>query len=158
MSETNTFRKQWEDDFDWHREGLRPGGELDWYAVDSEKQVACFMTSGFAFVPKLVFRDKETLWSIYNYFYQEPEDYTYVRQTSSLWEYDVSLHAKRGLYSYDNPSDIDKPYELVRTPKVPIHISDLLPEIREWLEPLTIKELSFANTPMIDMRKYFECI
>lgn len=152
------FRKQWEEAYDWHREGLRPGAELDWYAVDSQGQISCFITSGFAFVPKLVFRDKETLWNIYNHFYEEPVDYTDVRKTSSLWEYDVSLYAEKGLYSYDNPSDANKPYELVRIPKQPIDIFTIPSEIKEWLEPLTIKELSFASTPQIDIRKYFECI
>lgn len=158
MSEEYTFRSEWEKAFDWHQEGSRPGAELDWYAVDAKGQIGCFITAGFALVPKLVFRDKETLWKIYNHFYQEPEDYSMIRKTSSLLEYDVSLYAERGLYSYDNPSDIDKPYELIRLPKEPIHISTLPIEIQDWLEPLSIRELNFNDSPKIDMNKYFECI
>ena len=158
MSEENTFRSEWEDAFNGYKEGQRPCNEFDWFAIDSKGEVACFITAGFAFVPKLVFRDKETLWKIYNYFYKEPEDYAYIHKISSLMEYDVSHYATKGLYSYDNPSDIDKPYQLIRSPKTPIHVSELSFEIREWLEPLTLRELSFADSAMIDMSKHFDCI
>ncbi len=158
MSDEDRFRKDWEEAFDAHQKGWRPSNELDWFAIDAKGQIACFITAGFALVPNLVFRDKEMLWNIYNYFYKEPEDYTVVRKTSNLLEYDVSHYAKRGLYSYDNPSDIDKPYELIRSPKIPIYISDLPYEIREWLEPLTFTKLIFSDFPRIDVSKYFESI
>jgi hypothetical protein len=158
MSENYTFRSEWEAGFDAHQKGWRPSNEFDWFALDSKGEIACFMTAGFALVPKLVFRDKEILWKIYNYFYKEPEDYAYVRKTSSLLEYDVSHYAAKGLYSYDNPSDIQKPYRLIRSPEISLHVSTLPTEIREWLEPLTIKELTFADSPKIDMDKYFDCI
>lgn len=98
------------------------------------------------------------LWKIYNFFYEEPEDCNFIRKTSSLLEYDVSLYAKRGIYSYDNPSDINKPYELIRSPKKVIHVSALPSEIGDWLEPLTFKDLVFADSSKIDMSKCFECI
>lgn len=158
MSEEYTFRSEWEGAFDNHKKGWRPSHEFDWFALDSKGEVACFITAGFALVPKLVFRDKETLWKIYNYFYEEPEDYAYVRKTSSLMEYDVSHYAAKGLYSYDNPSDIGKPYQLIRSAKTPIHVSELPSEIGEWLEPLTLRELSFADSSTIDMSKHFDCI
>lgn len=158
MSEAYTARSEWEDGFDAHQKGWRPSNEFDWFTLDSNGEVACFATAGFALVPKLVFRDKETLWRIYNYFYREPEDYAYVRKTSSLLEYDVSHYATKGLYFYDNPSDINKPYQLICSPKTPIHVSELPSEIGEWLKPLTLKELSFADSATIDMSKYFDCI
>lgn len=74
MLDSITFRSEWEDAFDCHQKGWRPCNEFDWFAVDSKGEVACFITAGFALVPKLVFRDKETLWKIYNYFYKEPEE------------------------------------------------------------------------------------
>lgn len=159
MPEAKTFfRKQWEEAFDWHRKGFRPGAELDWFAVDSKGHLACFITAGFALVPKIVFRDKEMLWKVYNYFYEEPEDYRFIRKTSSLLEYDVSLYSKRGIYSYDNPSDINKPYELTRSPKIPIHVSSLPSEIGEWLAPLTFRDLNFVDFLKIDISKYFDCV
>lgn len=158
MSKDYTFRSEWEAGFDCHQIGSRPCNEFDWFAVDSKGEIACFMTAGFALVPKSVFRDKETLWKIYSYFYKEPEDYVYVRKISSLMEYDISHYATQGLYSYDNPSDINELYELIRSPEIPVHISELSAEIREWLEPLTIKELTFANSPKIDIDRYFDCI
>lgn len=158
MADETTFNLEWEEAFDCHQRGWRPCHEFDWFAVDSKGAIACFITAGFALVPKLVFRDKEILWRIYNYFYKEPEDYAYVRKTSTLMEYDVSLYASKGLYSFDNPSDINQPYHLVRSPQTPIHVSDLPSEIGEWLEPLTIKDLSFAESSKIDMSKYFDCI
>jgi hypothetical protein len=159
MSNVETFsRKQWEEAFDWHKDAQRPGTELDWYAIDSKGHIGCFITAGFALVPKFVFRDKEMLWKIYNHFYEEPEDYTFIRRTSSLLEYDVSLYAKRGVYSYDNPSDINKPYELIRSPMCATHATALPSEIREWLAPLTFRDLTFADSVKIDMSKYFECI
>ncbi len=158
MSEAYTFRTEWENGFDAHQKGWRPSNEFDWFALDLNGKVACFVTAGFALVPKLVFRDKETLWKIYSYFYKEPEDYAYVRKTSSLLEYDVSHYANKGLYSYDNQSDINKPYQLVCSPKNPIHVTDVPSEIGKWLEPLTLRELSFGDSSTIDISKYFDCI
>jgi hypothetical protein len=158
MLDTEKFRNQWEEAFKWHRAAQRPGAELDWFGVDSAGELACFITSGFALVPKLVFRDKEMLWNIYNYFYVEPEDYSSLIKTSSLMDYDINLYASKGLYSYDNPSDINKPYELIKTTEFPVHISDLPEEIREWLEPLTFSDFEFSLTKIIDVSRYFECI
>ena len=84
MLDENRFRKGWEEAFDAHQKSWRPSNELDWFAVYAEGQIACFITACFALVPNLVFRDKETLWKIYNYFYKEPDDYTVVRKTSNL--------------------------------------------------------------------------
>lgn len=133
------------------------GCDLDWYAIDSKGQIACFITSGFAFVPKLVFRDKEILWKTYNYFYDEP-DYKALPASYSLMDYDTCLYSARGLYIFDNPSDESKPYELIKSPGIPVRLSDLPLEIMQFLQPLTFENLSFESVQEIDVRKYFDCI
>ena len=150
--------KNWEEAYEWHKDGIRPGAELDWYAVDSKGYVTCLITAGFALVPKIVFRDKEMLWKTYNYFYKEPKDYKVFSKTHSLWDYDTTLYSNLGLYVYDNPSDMKKPYELVKTPKKPLHISKLPREIEDWLKPITFENLEFSSTKKIHANSYFETV
>lgn len=157
MTNTESF-KIWESVYDSHKEAFRPASEFDWFAIDSKGQIACFMTAGVGLVPKLVFRDKEMLWEIYNYFYTEPEEDIKFSKTYTRMEYDVSLYADRGIYSYDNPSDMLSPYEKIKSPEKPIFISDLPIRISQWLEPLTLKNLDFHISKRIDMHKQFECI
>ena len=48
-----TYRKIYE----WARDGSRPGGEFDWFAVDRLGNVAAFCTAGFGHVPDAIFDD-----------------------------------------------------------------------------------------------------
>ena len=152
------FFKNWEEAFESHKDALRPASEFDWFAVDAKGQVACFSTAGFGLVPKLVFRDKEMCWKVYDYFYEEPADYKQFSSNYTLMDYDTALYASRGLFFYDNPSDMWRPYELLKVPDKAVHFSELPIEIKDWLLPLTFKDLEFSASPKIDVSRYFECV
>lgn len=153
---SNLDYKEWEIIFDEHKNGLRPSSEFDWFGVDAKSQIACFMTAGFELVPLLVYQNKKASWEVYQYFYEAPDDYSIISIDYSLMDYDVSLYSKRGLFSYDNPSEYWKPYELIGSPVQPILITDLPEKIQEYLDLLPFFNLNFSDSPKIEVSDYLQ--
>jgi hypothetical protein len=158
MCNEGILTDMWAEAFDMLQKGERPSHEFDWFAADSIGQIACFITAGVALIPKVIFRDKEMCWKLYNYFYEEPQDEIVFTKTYTLMDYDISHYERRGVYVYSNPVNIFKPYELIKSPKVPSNLKELPDEIKEWLKPQTFTDLEFSNSSKIDTSQYFECI
>ncbi|MES2789614.1 MAG: hypothetical protein V4719_08335 [Planctomycetota bacterium] len=139
-------------DFQTAASGIRPGPDLEWFAVDRELYVGGFCNAGFGCVPKSIFKSyqlfEDTLEAIASL--PRTGDVTWVQskhpnvETWDRW-------SQQGLFAYDwnhrvGQPDSSLPYRLMCCPEKPIHLSVFSPVIADYISQVHFKHLSFRDT------------
>ena len=142
-----------EADFHSAAQGICPGPDLEWFAVDERDQIGAFCNSGFARVPAPVFASfdlylrtldavdalpasSDAIW----YRTQPP-----IHDTWDNW-------SQRGLFGFDwnhltGHPDPSLPYRLMTRPTVPITVSNLPYDVASYLDSNRLKVPDFYSTP-----------
>lgn len=150
MIRTNYTR----DAFDTAANGICPGPDLEWFAIDRDGHVAGFTNAGFGVVPEAVFvsfdRFNETLDAISTL--QQTGVAKWAHEKPSIfatWD-DWSAH---GLFAYDwahsiGQPDPSLPYRLMCVPEKPIHVSLLPSAVVDYLSQMRFS-ISFLESSEI---------
>jgi hypothetical protein len=137
-------------------------GDYEWYACDGVGHVAVFTTGGAGPIPTTVLGSlkvadflADSVWKM------KPQGKAMM--LASLPRPDDYLHFSGcGFFAYDW-SDVHRSknflgcYEMLSRPSKPIHLSELPETFRPLLQSTTISNVAFAETNLLDARKYFEC-
>jgi len=106
-------------------------------------------SAGAGPVPASVFRDLDAYIRAREFFGSLPQKGRADIPIKKPGDDDWRLAAQRGLYGFDYLSaDESGPagYRLVARPHVPLHIEDMPNWLREWLEPVTLKQAVFPQS------------
>ena len=128
-----------ETDFQTAAQGICPGPDLEWFAVDECGNIGAFCNAGFAAVPSPVFASfdlyRQTLDAIASL--PTTGDATWYRSAPPIHDtWDV--WSQRGLFGFDwnhciGQPDPSLPYRLMTRPSVPITISSFSDDVANYL-------------------------
>ena len=145
-----------EADFQTAAQGIWPGPDLDWFAVDGRGQVGAFCNAGFAATPVPVFASFEiyarTLDIIDSL--TMTGDVVWCRSPPPIHDtWDV--WSQRGLFGFDwdhcvGQPDPSLPYRLMTRPTVPITLASFPDDIGDYI--------SANRLPVADFRIAFEIL
>jgi hypothetical protein len=143
--EVKTYRKIYE----WARDGERPGGEFDWFAVDRDGFMAAFCTAGFSPVPDVIF---EAGW----------ESFLAVVEFIEGLD-DVPLHdggfeplLQRGLVVFDFDSEETGAYVRKGIPIDPLHVGRVSSSTRRLVDELQFGDV-FAGFETLFVEDLWPC-
>ena len=137
--------------------------DWDWYASDPDAMVGHFTTAGIRGLPRTVRQDREAAFRLIHYFDVEaPKSAAYVvrpevemdvggwkdAKARSWYLSSFEDMASKGLFSYDTFLSGPDEYHLVAFAQVPLHISELPPDIRELVKR-TKSPHRFAKFPYL---------
>lgn len=143
-----------EDDFNTAANGICPGPDFEWFAVDRDFNVAGFTNAGLAVVPQTVFKSFSIFTDAVDAVcsLQRTGCASWVREKPprfDTWD-DWSQH---GLFAYDwghaiGQSDPRLPYQLMCCPDDPVHLSALPQPVADYIAR-TQFNLSFRESNSI---------
>jgi hypothetical protein len=143
------------EDFQTAANGICPGPDLDWFAVDKRGNVAAFCNAGFASVPLSVF-------SSYTLYIRTVDAIALLQKTGdALWSWSrPTIHetwdewSQRGLFGYDwnhctgQPGTL-LPYRFMTRPSVPISIDSMPRDIADYIASTRLPVEDFSYTAEI---------
>ncbi|WP_439815587.1 hypothetical protein [Zavarzinia sp. CC-PAN008] len=138
--------------------------DLGWWAIDRDGLIATFATGGVGPVPSyfLTLSDgSQTV--LFDFFDALPvindRNTATVCSTNEAWVHPV----ERGLHCYDW-EDVHRPasrhsnvYELQGRPPRHLTIDQVPADLRQMLEPLRMRTISFAGEPTVDVTQHLPC-
>lgn len=103
--------------YEWAEKAERPGGEFDWFAVDSDGCLAAFATAGFGPVPDSFFslglNSYLTLVGLID---------DKLQGTRSVHSGGFLPYSERGFYAYDFRANESDQYEIAEIPGTPLRL------------------------------------
>jgi hypothetical protein len=142
--------------------------DVEWFAIDSEGEIAHFTSGAYGLLPKSVTQSRENLDVITDFFSTElqvttlgeidDKAFSMVNLRSDSPEirqivFEESLEmASKGLYSYDSYDAVanSEIYFRVSLPNVPLRIDSLPPHIRRVIEVTSLKNTVFKRDRIIN--------
>jgi hypothetical protein len=110
-------RRTYQKIFEWAEKAKRPGGEFDWFAVDSDGCLAAFATAGFGPVPESFFDlGLDTYLMLAELVDDKLSGKRHVHSGGFL------PYAERGLYAYDFRATGSGQYEIAEIPSTPLRL------------------------------------
>ncbi len=138
-------------DFDTAAEGICPGPDLEWFAVDSFGNVAGFTNAGFGPVPDSVFASYELFLRTLNFIYALPvigsakwiNTPPPIHDTWDTW-------SERGVFGFDwdhciGQPDPSLPYRLKTRPTNPIHVDHFPSDVAAYLRSACVNDDNFST-------------
>jgi hypothetical protein len=127
--------------------------DTQWFAVDRDGQVACFVTGEAGSAPVAASEGDvdEVLRALGS------------KQTEEGLDYDEEAIgrelARLGLHVYEDASDwFTGPYRRAHQPKKPLHVDQLPPELRRQVKEVRFDGLSFAEKTVLQPCQYTDAV
>ncbi len=108
-------RQTYQKIYEWAEKAERPGGEFDWFAVDSDGYLAAFATAGYGPVPDSFF---DLGLDSYLKLVELVDDK--LKGTLPIHSGGFLPYSERGLYAYDFRASESGQYEIAEIPKTPL--------------------------------------
>ncbi|MFO0884017.1 MAG: hypothetical protein U0894_07520 [Pirellulales bacterium] len=112
-------RQTYQTIYEWAEKAERPGGEFDWFAVDSDGHLAAFATAGFGPVPDSFF--SLGLNSYLNLVGLVDDK---LKGTRPVHSGGFLPYSERGFYAYDFRTTGSGQYEIAAIPSTPLRLPD----------------------------------
>jgi hypothetical protein len=139
-------------DFESARDGLYPGPDLEWFAIDVDGNVGAFCNAGYGPVPSTVFSS----WELFNRTLDTIAALPAVGNDRWIVEKPPRCvtwkdWACAGLFAFDwqyapSPPSPELPYDLYAIPTRPLLVSELPTDVAEYISQSKFDSLEFAKS------------